>query len=254
MTAKVGKNYKLTLAYDGTDFLGWQRQTKGPTLQGVLEEALFKLCGHPVTVWASGRTDAGVHARAQVVNFWTSSPRSTVELVRGGNAILPMSMAILSAQEVTEDFNARFSAVGKTYAYDFSIAPVRNPLLVFRAWHVGPKLDWDRIKAALPLLVGNKDFKAFGSAGSEVKTTVRTISEAVLTKPEEDIQRLTLTGSGFLRHMVRTIAGTLWLIGRGRMSPEELTALIESKDRRRAGPVAPPQGLFLERVYYDPAL
>jgi tRNA pseudouridine38-40 synthase len=247
----ITRNIMLIVSYDGTGFNGWQRQAKGITIQSLLEEALAKLCDHQVTVYASGRTDAGVHARAQVANFYTHSQRTSREIVNGGNAILPKTIAITSAQEVDDSFNARFSANGKTYSYDFLISSVRDPLLLNRAWFVGPKLDWIAIKKSLPNLLGTKDFKAFRSTGDELKSTIRNISQAVITEPSTNLVRLTLTGSGFLRHMVRTIAGTLWLIGRSKLNPEDLATIIESKDRARAGPVAPAQGLYLDQVHYN---
>jgi tRNA pseudouridine38-40 synthase len=240
----------LTVSYDGTNFAGWQRQSKGQTIQGLIEEALGKLCGHQVTLYGSGRTDAGVHARAQTANFFTNSNRQRREIINGGNAMLPETVAILRAQEVARDFNARFSAQGKTYSYDFLISKIRDPLLVNRAWFVGPNLDWSAVRQSLPSLLGTQDFKSFGSAGSEVKNTVRNISRADLTEPSANLVRLTLTGSGFLRHMVRTIAGTLWLIGRHKLTPTELEVIIASQDRSRAGPVAPARGLYLEEVHY----
>jgi tRNA pseudouridine38-40 synthase len=252
MTQNGARNFKLTIADDGTGFLGWQRQAVGPTHQQTLEDALAKLCGHQVTVFASGRTDAGVHAQAQVVNFLTTSSRTPSELIGGGNAILPASMAILSAQEVEAEFNARFSARGKTYAYYFYLSLIRDPLLIKRAWHVGPRLDWAKIENNLPHLIGSRDFKALGSTGSDVKTTIRTISEANITFKAENLIKLTITGSGFLRHMVRTIAGTLYLIGRRRLSDDYLNLVLDSKDRAQAGPVAPPHGLYLEKVFYEP--
>ncbi|MDR2455723.1 MAG: tRNA pseudouridine(38-40) synthase TruA [Deltaproteobacteria bacterium] len=244
------RTVKLTLAYDGSPFRGWQRQAQGPTLQEALESALTRLCGHKVTVEASGRTDAGVHARGQVASFVTGGSRSLAEIVRGGNALLPFSIAILKAEEAEPGFSARFSCKGKTYAYDFLATEVRDPLLAPRSWFVGPALDWEAVRAALPLLLGERDFASFQSSGGDVKTTVRTITEASLAEPEERLLRLTVTGSGFLRHMVRTIAGTLWLVGRRKLTPSDFEAVIASKDRSKAGPVAPPQGLRLERAYY----
>ncbi|MDR1309651.1 MAG: tRNA pseudouridine(38-40) synthase TruA [Deltaproteobacteria bacterium] len=246
------RNIMLTLAYDGTGYRGWQRQARGLTIQGLLEEALARLCGHPVTVHGSGRTDAGVHARAQVANFLTHSPRSAREIVSGGNALLPATVAITSAREVGELFNARFSALGKTYCYDFLVSGVRDPLLLNRAWLVGPNLDWAAVGDSLRFLLGTKDFRAFRSSGGDEGSTVREIRRASLEGRGPDLMRLTLAGSGFLRHMVRTIAGTLWLIGRARLAPADLQAIIDSGDRSRAGPVAPPGGLYLEEVHYRP--
>lgn len=245
--------YKITLEYDGLAFAGWQRQagTAGPTVQGVLEEALSRLCDQPVTVHGSGRTDAGVHARGQVASFETASPRSPEAVVRGGNCLLPPAVAIVEAVEVPAGFHARFSARGKTYEYDFLLSPTRRPLWEGRAWWVGPGLDWDEVAAALPHLLGRQDFAAFQSAGSEVETSVREISRAELSRPGPELVRLAFSGSGFLRHQVRAMAGTLAEIGRGRLMAASLPDIIASRDRGRAGPTAPAHGLCLARVYYD---
>jgi tRNA pseudouridine38-40 synthase len=245
-------NFKITVEYDGRPFAGWQRQGPGagPTVQGTLEEALSRLCGHPVTLHGSGRTDAGVHARGQVASFVTASPRTARELVRGGNALLPPAVAILAAEEAPADFHARFSAIGKVYEYDYAVGPVRRPLRHGRAWPVGPNLDWTEMERALPALTGEHDFRAFQAAGDERRDTVRTIFAANLSRPEPDLRRLTLAGSGFLRHMVRIVAGLLAEIGRGRLPAAALPEIILAGDRARAGPTAPPYGLCLAQVIY----
>jgi len=244
-------NFKIIVEYDGRPFVGWQRQSAGPTVQGILEEALGRLCGHPVTLHGSGRTDAGVHARGQVASFVTASPRTARELVRGGNALLPPAVAILAAEEVAADFHARFSAVGKVYEYDYDVGPVRRPLRHGRAWPVGPDLDWAEMERALPALLGEHDFRAFQAAGGDMGDSVRTIFAAGLSRPEADLWRLSLTGSGFLRHMVRSVAGLLREIGRGRLPSAALAEIILAGDRARAGPTAPPGGLYLARVIYE---
>ncbi len=246
------KNFKIVVEYDGRNFAGWQRQSPGagPTVQGVLEEALGRLCAHPVTLHGSGRTDAGVHARAQAASFTTESSRTPDQIVRGLNCLLPPDVAVLSAREMPPEFHARFSAAGKTYEYELLVSPTRRPLWDKRAWWVGPRLDWDGVARALPALLGEHDFAAFQAAGSDVRTTVRTIRRAELTAPEADIRRLTFTGSGFLRHMVRGLAGVLVEIGRGRLAAASLPDIIASRDRGRAGPTAPPDGLYLAEVHY----
>lgn len=247
-------NYKITLEYDGLGFAGWQRQAPeaGKTIQGVLEAALSRLCGHPVLVHGSGRTDAGVHAKGQAASFETSSSRSPEEVVRGGNCLLPRQVAILEAKAVPGDFHARFSARGKSYEYDFSISPTRRPLLDGRAWWVGPGLDWEAVAQALPGFLGEHDFAAFQSAGSEVESSRREIWQAALSRPGPDLMRLTFSGSGFLRHQVRAMAGTLAEIGRGRLAAASLPDIIASRTRALAGPTAPPCGLYLAQVYYGP--
>lgn len=246
-------NYKVTLEYDGRHFAGWQRQADaaGATVQGVLEEALSRLCAAPVVVHGSGRTDAGVHARGQVASFFSPRARRAEEIIKGGNCLLPPGAAILAAEEAPDDFHARFSALGKAYEYDFLLSPTRRPLLEGLAFPVGPGLDWQEVQAALPHLVGEHDFAAFQSTGSQVSQTVRRIHLAALSRPREHLIRLTVCGSGFLRHQVRAIAGTLAEIGRGRFKAASLKEIIASKNRAMAGPTAPPGGLCLARVFYN---
>jgi tRNA pseudouridine38-40 synthase len=160
-------------------------------------------------------------------------------------------VAILAAEEVPADFHARFSAVGKVYEYDYEAGPVRRPLRHGRAWPVGPGLDWAEMERALPALLGEHDFRAFQAAGGDKGESVRTIFAAGFSRPEPDLWRLSLTGSGFLRHMVRSVAGLLREIGRGRLPAAALAEIILAGDRARAGPTAPPGGLYLARVIYD---
>lgn len=248
------KNYAILVEYDGRDFLGWQRQAQGTvTVQGVLEEALSRLCDPPVTLHGSGRTDTGVHARGQTANFNTTSARTCREIINGGNCLLPAGVAIIDAREVEADFQARFRAIGKIYEYDFLISNTRRPLWQGRSWWVGPNLDWEAVNKTLPDLIGEQDFAAFQSAGSEVKSTIRTIHRAFLNNPYPEIKRFTLEGSGFLRHMVRAIAGLLVEIGRGRRETTSLKNIIASKNRALSGPTAPPDGLYLAEVLYTAA-
>lgn len=244
------KNFKITVEYDGRDFHGWQRQEKERSVQGVLEEALSKLCAHPVTLHGSGRTDAGVHARGQCASFVTESARAAGQIMEGGNCLLPLDVAILTAEEVSPDFHARFSAVGKIYEYDFCTSPTRRPLFNKRAWHVGPGINWAEVKKALPHFVGEHDFAAFQSTGSEVKSSVRTITRAELMEAGQDIIRLRLEGSGFLRHMVRAIAGLLIETGKGRHRPGDVPQILAARQRALSGPTAPPDGLYLAEVIY----
>ena len=247
------KNFKITVAYDGRNFVGWQRQAvdAGLTVQGVLEEALSRICDHPVTIHGSGRTDAGVHALGQVASFTTGSARKASQIIQGGNCLLPPEVAIVQAEEMPETFHARFSALGKRYDYELLASPVRNPLYHKRAWWVGPDLDWSAIAEALPDFVGERDFAAFQSVGSEVGSSVRLIHRAALTRSGPAAWRLTFIGSGFLRHMVRAMVGLLVETGRGRLPAASIPEIIASCDRRRSGPTAPADGLYLFGVYYD---
>jgi tRNA pseudouridine38-40 synthase len=246
------RNFKITVSYDGTRYAGWQRQENGRAIQELLEEAVGRVCGHPVLIFGSGRTDAGVHAEGQVASFGTYSSRTPRQLIMGSNSLLPEDVALVAAEEVPMDFNARFSATGKKYSYDFLISPVRLPLLMWRSWHVGHRLNFDYVEECLPHLVGEKDFATFRSLGSPTKSTVRKIFSATLNNPEPHIKRLELVASGFLRHMARAIAGSLYEVGRGRIKPSDFPIIIMKKDRALAGLAAPPQGLCLREVYYEP--
>ncbi|MDR2199741.1 MAG: tRNA pseudouridine(38-40) synthase TruA [Deltaproteobacteria bacterium] len=246
------RNFKIKVAYRGTGLSGWQRQENGLAVQELLEDAVGKVCGHPVTIHGSGRTDAGVHAAGQIASFFTKSARTPTQMVRGANRFLPRSIAVLEAEEAPLSFHARFSCTGKKYHYDYLVTETRDPLRDWRAWWVGTRLDWDGVRSCLPELVGEKDFAAFQSAGSDVKGTVREIYGAWLTSPEPSIRRLEIAGSGFLRHMMRAIAGTLFEAGRGRLGREDFKNILASKTRPRAGMSAPPEGLSLAEAYYEP--
>jgi len=243
------RNIKIEIAYDGAGFSGWQAQAKDRTVQSVVENALTIILGHPVRVTAAGRTDAGVHALGQVINFTTGSSIPLQGLLKGLNSVLPGDVAILSTCDVPMAFHARYSAKSKTYVYVMDISPIRNPFLQRYSLHVGVPLDTDAMLSASHLLMGEHDFASFQAAGSEVKTTVRTITAAeVVTKG--DRVYIWMQGSGFLRHMVRNIAGTLLQIGLGRLDPPDMQRIMDLHDRSHAGPTTQPQGLYLVRVDY----
>ncbi|NPB09902.1 MAG: tRNA pseudouridine(38-40) synthase TruA [Thermodesulfobacteria bacterium] len=247
------RNIKLTIAYDGTNYLGWQRQKVGPTIQGVLEETLARLVGHKVKLRAAGRTDAGVHALGQVANFLTTSKMSLEDMHRALNALLPKDIAIVKVEEVPIKFNAQYDAKYKTYFYQIYNHPVRNPIWRLYSWWVPQKLDLEAMRACLPLFVGKKDFASFRKLGSDIKTTVRTVYRAELKRAVgmAGMIRFEISARGFLRYMVRNIVGALVWVGLGKMSPEELAEIMEAKDRSLAPPPAPPQGLFLKEVVYE---
>jgi tRNA pseudouridine38-40 synthase len=246
------RNFRIKVAYRGDGLHGWQRQENGLSVQELLEEAVGRVLGHPVVIHGSGRTDAGVHAAGQVASFFTTSSRNPVQIVRGSNRFLPGDVAVLEAEEVPPDFHARFSCTGKTYSYDFLISPTRNPLLDWRSWWVGARMDWARVAACLALLVGEKDFAAFRGTGSDSKGTIREIYGARLLFPGQSIARVEISGSGFLRHMMRSIAGTLWEVGRGRVDVDGFKGILDSGERFQAGQTAPPGGLCLVEAYYSP--
>jgi len=243
------RNIKCVISYDGSAFNGWQLQTSGRTVQGEIECALGVLLGEPVRVNAAGRTDAGVHALGQVINFSTGASIPVHGLLRGLNSILPGDVSVLSAEEARPGFHARYSARGKTYVYVVDTNPARNPLLRNYACRVGAPLDTDAMDAAARLVCGEHDFRSFMGAGSTVKGTVRNVWVSRVVARGAMVY-LYMRGSGFLRHIVRNIAGTLILVGRGKIGPEDVRSILDRGDRRLAGPTAPPQGLYLVDVTY----
>lgn len=246
------RNLKITVQYDGTDLVGWQRQETGVSVQALLEDALAPFDGGAVIVHGAGRTDAGVHALAQVATFLLRNAISPSTLARALNGVLPPQVRVLAAEEAPPHFHARFSATGKTYEYRIVNAPMASPFLHRYAWHVPQPLDLEAMRAAAARLAGTHDFAAFQGTGSIVSSTERTIR---LLEWEDgggyDLPLvLRIEGDGFLRHMVRNIAGTLVDIGAGRWPAGAIDRILASRDRRAAGRTAPPHGLFLTRVLY----
>ena len=241
--------FKITLAYDGTEFVGWQRQATGTSIQGLLEGALGELDGRKVTVTGAGRTDAGVHALGQVASCSIERSIASGQLVGALNARLPVDVRVLSAAEVPPTFHARFDARAKTYRYRIWNADVVSPFERRYAWHVDAALDVGAMNAAARLLEGRHDFAAFRAAGSAARTTDRMVIASRVDRRDRLVV-YEITGDGFLRYMVRAIVGTLVEIGRGRQPPEWMGDVLGVRDRARAGPTAPPEGLFLVRVDY----
>jgi tRNA pseudouridine38-40 synthase len=246
---------RLTIEYDGTDLVGWQRQSEGTSVQGLLEDALAAFEGGPVTVHGAGRTDAGVHALAQVASVALTAGHETIAIQRGLNAVLPSSVRVIAVEEAPPGFHARFDATGKVYEYRIVNAQFVSPFLSRHAWHVPQPLDVGAMRLASRALVGRHDFAAFQGAGSGVRDTIRTV-ESIEWRgeqgptPDSEPLTATLTADGFLRHMVRSIVGTLVEVGVGRWPADEVGAILASCDRTRVGRTAPPQGLFLMRVRY----
>lgn len=250
------RTIRLTLAYDGTAYVGWQRQPNGTSIQALVEQALEPIEGAPVAVVGSGRTDAGVHALGQVASVRLGHPLSTGALVRALNARLPEDVRVLDAAEAADDFSARFSATGKTYRYRILAQPLGDPFERRYAWHVPQPLDTAAMEAALAALPGERDFASFQAAGSSVASTVRCLTAAALsleTRPpgrHVSVIACEFSATGFLRHMVRNLVGTLVEVGAGRRSVASVAAALEARDRSAAGITAPPHGLFLVRVDY----
>ena len=232
----------LGIEYDGTDFLGWQRLTHGDSVQGAVESALSFVAAHPVEVTCAGRTDAGVHARCQVVHFDSDSQRSARAWTLGANSRLPPSVAVLWAQPVADDFHARYSARARRYRYRIVNRPVRAALEARQAaWERVP-LDVDAMRVAVPALVGEHDFSAFRTVACQAKSASRTVREIAIARAGEDVT-IEIEANAFLHHMVRNIVGSLLPIGRGEEQPEWLAELLRGRDRAKAGPTAPAAGL-----------
>jgi tRNA pseudouridine38-40 synthase len=242
---------KLTLEYDGARFVGWQVQPNGRSVQQELEKAVAKLCGEEVRVTGAGRTDAGVHARGQVASLRVGKELPLKAWTAGLNALLPEDMACVRAEVVPEGFDARRWARGKKYIYYILQTQVRSPLRRGRAWEIRRPLDVEAMRAAAPWLLGAHDFSALRAADCPARTTVREIRELQILRDGARVE-IAVQATAFLKHMVRNIVGTLVEVGHGRRSPDSIAALLEGRDRKRAGPTAPAHGLVLEEVYYLP--
>lgn len=241
------KNYRVVVAYDGTAFLGWQRQPSGRTVQGVLEEAVQKITGKKTVVHGAGRTDAGVHALGQVASFRGAFKLTDEVLARALNAVLPADLRVLSLAAAPESFHARRSARSKTYRYRIARAPQPNPLERHAVLHWPYPLRLGKMRRAARMFVRTADFTAFSS--NRDRSPVRTVTRSELRRTGDEIV-YTIEAAGFLRYMVRTIVGTLLEVGRGRLEPEAIEEIFRRRDRSLAGPTAAAKGLTLVRVDY----
>jgi len=242
--------YKLTLEYDGTGFVGWQRQNNGVAVQQVLEAAIAKLCGRLCPVMAAGRTDAGVHATGQVAHFDCERPFAADTVRDAVNFHLkPRPVAVIAAEAVGDDFHARFSAVGR--AYRFRIVNRRAPLALdaHRAWWVVGPLDAEAMAAGARHLLGHHDFTSFRAGECQAKSPLKTLDRLDVVRHGDEISVIAEARS-FLHHQVRNMVGTLKLVGEGKWRPDDVRIALEAKDRAAAGPTAPPQGLYLTGVRY----
>ncbi|MGD9016928.1 MAG: tRNA pseudouridine(38-40) synthase TruA [Desulfobacterales bacterium] len=246
----VTKCFKLTVEYDGTEYAGWQRQKDQATIQGELEGAIQTIVGSQVTVHGSGRTDAGVHALGQVGHFHCATRLGPQEIQRALNALLPMDIAVLDCARVPDSFHARYDAAGKRYRYRIANRAVRPAVGRRYAWHIRKPLNLPAMKAALSYLQGTHDFKAFEGAGSPRHHTVRTVYYAAIDRDAHGTVTLDICANGFLRFMVRNIVGTLADVGLETLTSGGIKAILDSRDRSRAGATAPPHGLFLIEVDY----
>ncbi len=238
------KRVMLTVAYDGTNYHGWQIQSNGETIEGVLNRCLSSLMGEKIEVSGASRTDSGVHAMGNLAVFDTESRIPADKISYALNQRLPEDIRIQKSQEVAADFHPRFCATRKTYEYRIYMAPFPMPLRRLYAHYTYVPLDIERMNAGAAYLVGEHDFKSFCSVGAQVETTVRQVDEIHVEKQENEIV-IRVAGRGFLYNMVRIIAGTLMEVGRGQLEPEDVQTILNQKDRQAAGPTAPACGLTL---------
>lgn len=250
------RNIKLTLAYDGAKFHGWQTQPGVATIQGTLTDALRKITQEPVSIHGASRTDAGVHALGQVASFKMRSGFTTEELRRALNALLPAAIRVMEAEEMGQDFHARWQAMEKTYQYRIFRGAVMSPFEYQRMLHYPFPLDEEAMVAAAKCFEGEHDFSSFAAtSGSEEtdrdRSPVRVICRSELERHSEREEIVyVVTGKSFLRYMVRKIVGTLLDVGRGKLRPEDIAGIFEARDRSRSGPTAPPEGLYLVNLKY----
>lgn len=244
------RNIKLTIEYDGKDFNGWQKQPNKLNIQGEIERAIKDITGEDVDLIASGRTDAGVHALGQVANFKTDSNIPVEKIPIALNTKLKRSIRILAAEEVDERFHSRYNCKKKTYRYVINNSV--NGTAIYRnlEYNFSQELNVDKMNEAVKYFIGEHDFKGFKASGTSSKSSVRTIYDAKVYKNGDRVN-IELTGNGFLYNMVRIIAGTLIDVGVGKILPEEVPDIINSKERTKAGKTLPPNGLYLVKVEYE---
>ena len=245
------RNIKLTIEYDGKESNGWQKQPDKLNIQGTIEQAIKTITGEDVDLQASGRTDAGVHALGQVANFKTNSNIPIEKMSIAINCNLKKSIRIVKAEEVEERFHSRLSCKRKTYRYIINNSEIPSAIYRNLETHIPYKLDIEKMKQAVKYFEGEHDFKAFKASGTSSKSSIRTIYKAEVLKMPNNRIYIELTGNGFLYNMVRIIAGTLVDVGTGKIKPEDIEKIIESKDRTNAGKTLPPQGLYLVCVNYN---
>jgi len=244
------RNIKITIEYEGTSYKGWQRQANGITVQEVIENVLSKITGEVIKLFGSGRTDSGVHAIAQVANFKTESSLSTGQLMKGMNTSLPGDIVIIKCDEVPSDFHSQYSAKRKTYMYRILNRPHPSALLRHTTWFRRNKLDLESMRKAVELLPGEHDFRLFAHSDITVRTTVRTVYSANLTR-RGDLLIFEIEANGFLKRMVRMITGALYQIGTGKMTIVEFGEMLNTKKPEDINFIsAPARGLFLKKVDY----
>ncbi len=243
------RRIKLVVAYDGTNYCGFQVQSNRPTIEGELNKVLSELFGEEIRVIGASRTDSGVHAYCNVAVFDTSARMPAEKMVYAINQRLPEDIRVQSSEEVASDFHPRHTDSRKTYEYRIYNSPVQKPVKrLYALWNYY-NLDINKMKEAAAYLVGEHDFKSFCSADTTVESTVRTLYHVTVTQQDEDIV-ISVCGNGFLYNMVRIIAGTLLEVGKGRIEPNSIGEILEAKNRQKAGPTAPPHGLTLVKYEF----
>ena len=243
-------NIRIWLKYDGTDFHGYQIQKNGITIQETLEKAIEKITGVKTPLTGCSRTDAGVHAYMYAANFFSDTKVPPEKLPIALNTALPDTIRVYKAEYVSDEFHATFSAIEKTYEYTIDTNVFADPFLKRYAWHYTYFVDVDRMKAGAEYLIGKHDFSAFMASGGQAKTTVRTVKNIEISEKDKVIT-MKITADGFLYNMVRIIAGTLVYCGAGKLTPEDVGIILESRDRKTGGITAPPNGLKLISVVYE---
>lgn len=248
--------YKLTVEYDGRHYAGWQRQPDRPSIQGALIDAMFKFCGEQVDIVGAGRTDAGVHATAQVAHVDLAKDHDPYNVMQGinfylfgGEAVTSNGIAVTHAEKVSEEFNARFSAVRRYYLYRIISRRARLALESSRAWQVSEGLDVAAMQAAAKYLLGQHDFSSFRDSACQSKSPVKTLEGLDVQRVQDNVI-IRAHARSFLHHQVRIMVGTLVLVGKGKWQPEDVKTTLDACDRSKAGPTAPPDGLYLIQVDY----
>ena len=246
------QRYKLVLEYDGTNLLGWQKQLDGPSVQEYVEQAIFNFCGEETEVYGAGRTDAGVHALGQVAHFDIEKPYDIFRIKEALNAhlrTLDAPVSVLDVSSVDNNFNARFSATGRSYIY--RITNRRSPLILdkYRSWWVYVPLDVEKMRQGAQYLLGNHDFSSFRAAKCQAKSPIKTLDKLDIVQQGEEIS-FYVEAKSFLHHQVRNMVGTLKMVGDGHLAPQDIATILEQKNREAAGPTAPAHGLYLSKIFY----
>ncbi|MDR0446954.1 MAG: tRNA pseudouridine(38-40) synthase TruA [Oscillospiraceae bacterium] len=249
----TGRNIALRLAYDGTRYHGWQEQPRDVTVAGTLKDALRRICPDAGAITGCSRTDAGVHALRYCASFKTAASIPAERLPFALNTYLPRDIAVLDAVNAPEDFNAILSCEKKEYIYKIRSSRLRDPFMNGRAYFYHSRLDVEKMRRAARDFVGTRDFAAVRSVGTETKTTIRTVYHCELDRDGDELT-VRICADGFLYNMARAIVGTLLYVSEGKIAPDGIDAILQARDRRAAGPTAPPQGLYLARVWYDGAV